>query len=484
MNRLAEIVAALDRGAVLVGTPDLHTWPVITGLTADSRKVTPGMLYCAVHGATQDGHAFVAAAHAAGAVAALVEREQPVDLPQILVRDGRRAAALAAETWYGRPGARLDLVGVTGTNGKTTSVTLLRHVLGALEPMGAIGTLGAIDPAGAAVPSEAGNLTTPGPIDLQATLAALVERGARGAAMEVSSHSLDQGRVDGLVFRAAVFTNLTRDHLDYHKTVEEYFRAKAKLAQYLAPDGLEVVNADDPVWGRLRRDHRRVTFGEKGGDVTARGVTLDAEGARFELRTPMGSAAVRLPLLGHFNVSNALGVAACAWGLGVPVDAIADRLTAAPQVPGRMERLAERPCMVLRDYAHTPDALERALETLRPLTTGRLLVVFGAGGDRDRGKRAPMGEVCVRLADIAIATSDNPRTEDPEKILDDVEAGMQAKPHYREADRRRAIALALGLARPGDTLLLAGKGHETYQVIGTDKVPFDERTIVTELGAQ
>jgi len=338
MNTLQEVVAALERAQLLVEMPDLHTWPEITGLTADSRRVERGMLYCAVHGSVRDGHEFVAAARERGAAAALVEREQGVDVPQILVRDGRRAAAVAAEAWYDRPAAKLDLVGVTGTNGKTTSVTLLRHVLSALEPTGSIGTLGAFDPAGEPVPSEAGNLTTPGPIDLQATLAALVARGARGAAMEVSSHSLDQGRVDGLVFRAAVFTNLTRDHLDYHKTLEDYFRAKAKLVQFIAPDGLEVVNADDPAWVRLRREHRRVTFGERGGEVTARRVVLDATGARFELVTPMGSAEVRLPLLGRFNVANALGVAACAWGLGVPVETVAERLTGAPQVPGRMER--------------------------------------------------------------------------------------------------------------------------------------------------
>src|SRR6266581_207284 len=259
-----------------------------------------------LRGSVQDGHQFVAAARERGAVAALVEREQPVELPQVLVRDGRRAAATAAAAWYGTPAAKLDLVGVTGTNGKTTSVTLARHVLSALEPTGSIGTLGAFDPAGSSVPSEAGNLTTPGPIDLQATLAALVERGARGAAMEVSSHSLDQGRVDGLVFRAALFTNLTRDHLDYHKTLDDYFSAKARLLHYLAPDGLEVVNADDPAWRRLRREHRRVTFGERGGEVTARRVTLDASGSRFELVTPTGDASVRLPLLGRFNVSNAL----------------------------------------------------------------------------------------------------------------------------------------------------------------------------------
>lgn len=483
MTGLDRLVTALEGAQLLVETPDLHTWPEIAGLTADSRKVEPGMLYCAIRGSVQDGHAFVAAARERGAVAALVEREQPVDLLQVLVRDGRRAATVAAEAWYDRPAAKLDLVGVTGTNGKTTTVTLLRHVLSALEPTGSIGTLGAFDPAGEPVPSEAGNLTTPGPIDLQATLAALVERGARGAAMEVSSHSLDQGRVDGLAFRAGVFTNLTRDHLDYHKTLDDYFRAKAKLVGYLAPDGLEVVNADDPAWQRLRREHRRVTFGERGGDVTARRVSLDAQGARFELVTPTGRADVRLPLLGRFNVANALGVAACAWGFGVPVETVAESLTHAPQVPGRMERIAERPCIVLRDYAHTPDALERALETLRRLTQGRLIVVFGAGGDRDPGKRAPMGEVCARLADLAIATSDNPRTEDPEKILDQVEAGMRGKAHHREVDRRRAIAYALQQARASDTVLLAGKGHETYQVVGTEKQPFDERVVVRELGA-
>jgi UDP-N-acetylmuramoyl-L-alanyl-D-glutamate--2,6-diaminopimelate ligase len=483
MTDLAGIVAALERAQLLVEAPDLHTWPELTGLTADSRKVERGMLYCSVRGSVQDGHQYVSAARERGAVAALVERELEVDLPQVLVRDGRRAAAVAAEAWFDRPAAKLDLVGVTGTNGKTTSVTLLRHVLSALEPMGSIGTLGAFDPDGAVVPSEAGNLTTPGPIDLQATLAALVARGARGAAMEVSSHSLDQGRVDGLVFRAAVFTNFTRDHLDYHKTLEDYFRAKAKLLGYLAPDGLEVVNADDPAWARLRRGHRRVTFGEREGEVTARRVSLDATGARFELVTPMGEAPVHLPLLGRFNVANALGVAACAWGLGVPVDTVAERLSDAPQVPGRMERIAARPATVLRDYAHTPDALERAIETLRPLTAGRLIVVFGAGGDRDRGKRAPMGEIAVKLADVAIATSDNPRTENPERILDEVEAGMRTKPHERVTDRRRAIARALELARLGDTVLLAGKGHETYQVIGTEKQHFDEREVVRELGA-
>ncbi|HEV2670678.1 MAG TPA: UDP-N-acetylmuramoyl-L-alanyl-D-glutamate--2,6-diaminopimelate ligase [Gemmatimonadales bacterium] len=483
------VIDALVRAGMLVESPGGRL-PEITGLTADARRIERGMLFCAVRGAVQDGHQFLADAAARGAVAALVESRQSVAIPQIVVRNGRRAAAAAAEAWYGRPAARLQLIGVTGTNGKTTSVILTRHVMSALWPMGAIGTLGAMDPAGQLVESEAGNLTTPGPIDLQATLAALVERGASGVAMEVSSHSLDQGRVDGLVFRAAIFTNLTRDHLDYHETFDAYFKAKAKLVGYLADAGLAVVNVDDAAWARLPRTPRRITFGvalngKTKPDVTARDVHVDAKGARFQLVTADGAHPVALPLLGRFNVANALGVAACAIGLDVPAAIVAERLSTAPQVPGRMERIAVDPCVVLRDYAHTPDALERALETVREVTPrgGRVIAVFGAGGDRDRGKRAPMGEIATRLADVAIATSDNPRTEDPQRILDDVEAGMTGKSHYRIVDRRAAIAQALELARAGDTVLLAGKGHETYQVVGTTKQPFDEREIVRSLGA-
>jgi UDP-N-acetylmuramoyl-L-alanyl-D-glutamate--2,6-diaminopimelate ligase len=484
-------VDGLARAGVLIDPPDTRAAPLptITGITADARRLERGMLFCAVRGAALDGHTFVADAAARGAAAALVEVKQPVALPQIVVRNGRRAAAIAAEAWYRHPAARLQMIGVTGTNGKTTSVILARHVLSALWPMGAIGTLGAFDPAGAPVESEAGNLTTPGPIDLQATLARLLERGARGVAMEVSSHSLDQGRVDGLTFRAGIFTNLTRDHLDYHETFEAYFAAKAKLIGYLADAGLAVINADDAAWARLPPPPRRITFSDTtaGADVTARDVRVDAKGARFVLVTTQGSHPVALPLLGRFNVANALGVAACAVGLNVPPNAVAELLSTSPQVPGRMERIALDPCVVLRDYAHTPDALERALETVREVTSpsGRVIVVFGAGGDRDRGKRAPMGEIAGRLADIAIVTSDNPRTEDPEKILDDVEAGMtgRGRPHYRIVDRRAAIGQALELAREGDTVLLAGKGHETYQIVGTTKQPFDEREVVRSLGA-
>ena len=297
--------------------------------------------------------------------------------------------------------------------------------------------------------------------------------------MEASSHSLDQGRLDGLGFAAGVFTNLTRDHLDYHGTMESYLAAKLKLTTLLTLQGVEVINLDDDAWRVLPTRAPRVTFGlHAAADLRASGVVLDAGGSRFRLEGRYGHAEASLPLLGDFNVSNALAAAACALGLGRPLDDVVSRLAATPQVPGRMERVAEAPCIVLRDYAHTPDALERALATLRPLTSGRIIVVFGCGGDRDRGKRPIMGRIAAEGADLAIATSDNPRTEDPGAIIDDIEQGMGGVPHLRIVDRLAAIHAALGEARWGDTLLLAGKGHETYQVLGTEKVPFDERAIV------
>ena len=474
----AQVLDALRREDLLLDAP--RELPEISGITTDSRTVVPGVLYAAVRGSETDGHRFVADAARRGAVAAMVEVPQEAALAQVLVRDGRRAALAAARAWHGDPSRQLVLIGVTGTNGKTTTTGLLRHLLNGAGTAGSIGTLGAYDGAGAAVPSA--GLTTPGPVDLQATLAALRDRGTTHVVMETSSHSLDQGRVDGLTFAAGVFTNLTRDHLDYHGSMEHYLAAKLRLSSYLALDGIEVVNLDDPVWRAMPDRNGRVTFGQHpAADVRASGLAMDAAGSRFRLGSRWGSAEVALPLLGDFNVANALAAAACALGMGRPIGEVAQRLAAAPQVPGRMERIAGRPCVVLRDYAHTPDALERALATLRPLTAGKLIVVFGCGGDRDRGKRPIMGRIAAELADLAVVTSDNPRTEDPDAIIHDIEEGMGSVPHLRETDRREAIAVALQAAGPDDTVLLAGKGHETYQVIGTEKVPFDEREIVRAL---
>jgi UDP-N-acetylmuramoyl-L-alanyl-D-glutamate--2,6-diaminopimelate ligase len=475
----AELTDELKRAGLLISASGTPT--AVANLTSDSRTVTPGSVYVAVRGSQSDGHRFVAEAVRRGAAAVVVESPQQSGVPEIVVQDGRRAALALGSAWYGHPARRLRLVGVTGTNGKTTTTALVRHLLNARGSAGSIGTIGAIDGSGAAVDSTAGTLTTPGPIDLQATFAALVDRGVTDVVMEASSHSLDQGRLDGLTFAAGIFTNVTRDHLDYHGTMEGYLAAKLRLSTLLGTAGAAVVNLDDEAWRALSDGGRRLTFGlHASADVRASGVRLDAAGSCFTLASRFGTALVAVPLLGDFNVSNALGAAACALALGHPVGDVVARLTEAPQVPGRMERISDRPCVVLRDYAHTPDALERALAALRPLTRGRLVVLFGCGGDRDRGKRPIMGRIAVELADLAVVTSDNPRTENPDAIIDEIERGMGGVPHLRDADRLKAIKQILAQVRPDDTLLLAGKGHETYQVIGTEKVPFDERQIVKQ----
>jgi UDP-N-acetylmuramoyl-L-alanyl-D-glutamate--2,6-diaminopimelate ligase len=472
-----QLLDELRRGDLLLSAP--QAGPAPTGIGMDSRTIAPGVVYVAVRGSQVDGHRFVADAVKRGAPAVVVESPQQAGVPEIVVRDGRRAALALGQAWYGHPGRRLTLIGVTGTNGKTTTTGLIRHLFNAEGRAGSIGTLGAFDGHDRPVESTAGSLTTPGPIDLQATLAELVRRGSTHVAMEASSHSLDQGRLDGLSFAAGVYTNLTRDHLDYHGTMEAYLASKLKLSTLLGVAGVEVVNLDDPAWCVLPPRSPRVTFGlHAGADVRAAGVVLDASGSRFRLEGRFGSTEASLPLLGDFNVSNALAAAAAALGLERPLSDVVERLAQAPQVPGRMERISDIPCTVLRDYAHTPDALERALATLRPLTRGRLIVVFGCGGDRDKGKRPIMGRLAAEGSDLAIVTSDNPRTEDPAAIIDDVEQGMGDVPHQRFVDRLAAIHAALETSRPGDTVLLAGKGHETYQVLGTTKVPFDEREIV------
>lgn len=475
-----DLLDELRRADILISAPE--EGPTPAGVTMDSRTVRRGELYVAVRGSQADGHRFVPDAVKRGAAAVAVEQPAGSGVPEIVVRDGRRAALALGAAWYGHPARRLTLVGITGTNGKTTTTGLIRHLLDREGDSGSIGTLGAFDGRGASVNSTAGTLTTPGPIDLQATLATMLDRGCTTVTMEASSHSLDQGRLDGLTFAAGVFTNLTRDHLDYHQSMEAYLAAKLRLGDLLATGGVEVVNLDDEAWRALPVRRRRITFGlHPAADLHASGVVLDAAGSRFRVSGCFGAAEASLPLLGDFNVANALAAAACALGLGRPLSEVVERLAAAPQVPGRMERIAERPCTVLRDYAHTPDALERALATLRPLTRGRLIVVFGCGGDRDRGKRPLMGRIAAELADLAVVTSDNPRTEDPGAIIDEIEQGMGNVSHRRSVDRLEAIQLALAQARGGDTVLLAGKGHETYQVLGTEKVSFDEREIVARL---
>lgn len=471
------LLTALRREGLLVSAPELGV--PLRGLSIDTRTITSGQLYCAVRGTTSDGHDFAADAITRGAVAVMGERPMSAGVPEILVTDGRRAASVAARAWYGDPAAEMTLVGITGTNGKTTTTGLVRHLFNSTGTAGSIGTLGAFDGAGQPVPSTAGSLTTPGPVDLHATFAALRDRGVTHVVMETSSHSLDQGRLDGLTFAAGVFTNLTHEHLDYHRTMEDYLAAKMRLSALLGLSGFEIVNADDPAWSALPAFPRRLTFGESpDADVRAEDVLLEAGGSQFRLSGRFGQAPVRIPLMGSFNVSNALAAAATGLALGISLDDVVALLDAAPQVPGRMERLADGPMTVLRDYAHTPDAMTRVLATLRPLTRGRLILIFGCGGDRDRTKRPEMARIAVEGADLVAITPDNPRTEDPERIMDDMESGMGGAHHLRFSDREVAIHQVLADAGPGDTVLLAGKGHETYQIIGKTKHPFDERTIV------
>jgi UDP-N-acetylmuramoyl-L-alanyl-D-glutamate--2,6-diaminopimelate ligase len=456
-----------------------------TDITDDSRRVSRGALFVAVRGAAFDGHDYLGAAASLGATGAIVEDEARSSLPSFVVRDARRAAGAAARAAFADPASRLTMVGVTGTNGKTTTVGLLRHLLDEPgETAASIGTLGVRRGSAGDVMPGGGGLTTPGVVELQRVLRQLVDDGVTRVAMEVSSHSLDQRRVEGVEFEAAVFTNVSRDHLDYHQTMEAYVAAKARLLDYVAADGVVVVNADDRAWDVLPKSRRFVRFGmETPSDVTATDIQWTPRGSQWMLAAGGDHATVALPLVGAFNVANALGAAAAAWALGHPVESIAARLSTAPQVPGRLERLLERPA-VLRDYAHTPDALERAFEALRPFVKGRLIVVFGCGGDRDRGKRPQMGDIAESGADHVILTSDNPRTEDPEQILDDIEAGMRNTNHERIENRRAAIARALAIASPDDLVLLAGKGHETYQIRGTTSHPFDEQVVVRELAAE
>jgi UDP-N-acetylmuramoyl-L-alanyl-D-glutamate--2,6-diaminopimelate ligase len=454
----------------------------VSGISDDSRKVSPGDVFIAVRGWNSDGHDYLDAATKRGAQLAIVEDPSRTMLPTLAVREGRRAAALASAIAYGEPARNLQLLGVTGTNGKTTTTSIMRHLFDDGNATSAsIGTLGVLLGTQGKVLPGGGGLTTPGPVELQRVLRDLADRGVRTVAMEVSSHSLDQKRVEGLEFDVAVFTNLTRDHLDYHGTMESYLKAKALLLDYLKHDGTAVINADADEWKALHPRSRPLTFGlHATAEVRAEGVRFTSRGSEWRLVTPSGTAGVVLPLIGEVNVENALAAAASAFVLGQSPAVVADRLATVPQVAGRLEIISTNPT-VLRDYAHTPDALERSLKTARAFTRGKLIVVFGCGGDRDKGKRPLMGEIAGREADCAIVTSDNPRTEDPDAIIDDIEAGMRGSQHERVTDRLSAIRRAIDLAGEDDIVLLAGKGHETYQIRGTTSYPFDEKAIVQEI---
>jgi UDP-N-acetylmuramoyl-L-alanyl-D-glutamate--2,6-diaminopimelate ligase len=452
----------------------------VRGVSQDSREVRPGDLFLAWTGTASDAHDFVADAAARGAVATVVERPLEVAIPQLVVSDGRRAAALAADVVMGSPSRELLTFGVTGTNGKTTTALLIRHLMGPDVPTAVIGTLGLLEREGVRPGSE--RLTTPGPVQVAVWLRELADGGMSAVVIEASSHALAQHRLDAIAFDVVVFTNLSQDHLDYHADLADYLSAKARLVELAARDGTVVVNGAEPAWKALQPEGRalRSYAVEADADVRATDVELAADGTAFVLVVDGEARRVRTPLLGRFNVENALAASAAALAAGVSLDDVVARLATAPQPKGRLEAVATSPFTVLIDFAHTPAGLESALAAVKPLTRGRLIVVFGAGGDRDRSKRRPMAEAVRRVADLIVLTSDNPRTEDPERILDDLAGGLEGSAFERIADRRAAIEAALRAARPGDTVVLAGKGHETYQVVGTTKHPFDERQVVSE----
>ena len=462
----------------------------IEGIAHDSREVRPGFLFAALRGLTHDGHDFIDDAAGRGAVAVMVDRPAaaPSGLTVVRVADSRRALGQISAAFYGHPSRHLKTIGVTGTNGKGATTFLVDAILRrAGRPCGIIGTMGVVI-GGTIEPTDR---TTPEAPALQRSLRTMVDRGCQYAAVEVASHALAMERVAGCHFDAGVFTNLTRDHLDFHKSMEAYLAAKSRLFAGLSDDGWTVLNADDPAAAVLRRVTRArvMTYGLHGSaDVRGREVRLHLRGAEFVADTPAGAARVALRLAGEFNVANALAALAVGLTQGIALDVIAEALASMPGIPGRFESVDEgQPFAVIVDYAHTPDGLDNVLRTARQITRGRVIVVFGCGGDRDRTKRPMMGRIAAERADHVIVTSDNPRSEPPRAIIDEITPGVDAGADGRqvavdvEPDRRRAIGLAVGAAAPGDLVLIAGKGHESYQEIAGVRQAFDDRQVVREV---
>ena len=486
--KLSDVIAGTGAAGALATDPE------VTLVTGDSRAVRPGAIFFALPGVKTDGHAFALAAAQAGAVAVVAER--PVACAPallLLAPSARRAMALAAANFHGRPGDALTLAGVTGTKGKTTITYLIEACARAGQvPAGVMGTVsnryGQVE--------RTASHTTGESTDVMAFLAEMRQAGVRLAVMEVSSHALAQDRVAGLRFQAAGFTNLTRDHLDYHADFPSYFAAKRRLfAEHMAQGGVAVVNAADPYGSRLAAEMgpaRQVwRFGSRAEDeLRATDVTIDLAGIRATVETPRGQVSIRSPLVGAHNVENLLCAAGLSLAVGLSREAVSAGLSACPGAPGRLELVEARGVKAFVDYAHTDDALSRALAALRALSPRRLLVVFGCGGDRDRGKRPLMGLAAGKGADMVVVTSDNPRSEDPDAIIAAIVPGVEqaglsrigeaaaregARGYLVLPDRREAIQLALDTAQPGDAVLIAGKGHEDYQIVGAEKRHFDDR---------
>lgn len=489
---VAQLVAALNGQVAIIdqrGALDRS----VTSVTDDSRAVASGSLFVAVRGERVDGHRFVAQAIQAGAVAIVSQESvEVVSLPLVKVADSRKALGLIGSRFYGDPSARLSMIGVTGTNGKTTTTYLCKALLeGIGRHVGLIGTV-AYQIGAETIPASH---TTPGALELQGLLMKMTQVQLDSVVMEVSSHALAMDRTAGCEYDAAVFTNLTQDHLDYHRTMEEYFQAKLRLFTGLGigkkTGQRAIVNMDDPRGAQIRNACRVPVWGfaVKGqADIKAEKVRLSMNGSTFSAATPSGTFTVESRLVGEHNVYNLLGAIGVALHVGATCDQVREAVERVTNVPGRFERVsAGQDFTVVVDYAHTEDALVRLLTAAQALRTHRIITLFGCGGDRDRGKRPKMGRAAVEYSDVVVLTSDNPRTEDPMAILQEVEVGvreaLQRRSHveyHLVPDRRDAIGMAMRLARSGDIVLIAGKGHEDYQIIGTKKVHFDDREVARE----
>ncbi|NQU06952.1 MAG: UDP-N-acetylmuramoyl-L-alanyl-D-glutamate--2,6-diaminopimelate ligase [Candidatus Abyssubacteria bacterium] len=485
--KLSELAEALQE-KTLEGNADVE----ITGVSTDSRTIQPGNLFVAIAGSTADGHRYMEDALKRGAVALAGEASPPAAGEAAFIRtpNSRIAAALLAEAFHGYPSRKLSVVGITGTNGKSSTLYLIRSILSAANlPSSAVGT---ISYSVGDTTTPALN-TTPGPVELSSALRKAVDAGHEYFVMEVSSHALHQYRVEALRFKVAVFTNLSLDHLDYHISIEEYFKAKRRLFELLpgAEEGATaVISADDSrseeVAAATAAD--KITFGIKNqADIRARNVKMSLSRTSFDVATPQGEFSVSLKLLGRHSVYNALAATGACLALGIDIPTIKAGLEALVVVPGRFERIREGQVLeVIVDYAHTPEALESLLESARSICKGKLIIVFGAGGDRDRSKRPKMGELAAKLSDFSVVTSDNPRTEDLYRIALDIEIGFQKMgkergQHYLViVDRREAIEEALATAEVGDIVIIAGKGHETYQIFKDKTIEFDDRTVVRD----
>lgn len=485
--KLRELLASVKDIVKLPEHPAMDA--EINGLTTNSHATSPGDVFIGMPGTRVDGGEFWESAIQAGAIAAVISQQAAEKIPPyeggespcvIVASDMTKACAKLAAAFYGYPGHAMKLVGVTGTNGKTTTSHLIEYFLErADKPTALMGTLYTRWKGF----SETAVHTTPFAVELQKQLAAAVNAGNEYGVMEVSSHALAQGRVQGCQFEVAVFSNLTQDHLDYHKDMEDYFSAKALLfsPEYLG--GKAIINIDDAYGKRLveglGKDTWSYSVNNSGADLWMSDLNYEPNGVSGTMHTPMGDVAFRSPLVGQYNLENLLSAVGAVLHLGLDIEVVAGAIADFPGVPGRMERVqidTLQDISVIVDYAHTPDSLENLLKASRPFIPGKMICVFGCGGDRDRTKRPKMGKIAAELADVAVVTSDNPRTEDPEKILQDILAGIPESVNpVVVCDRATAIRTAILQAQPGDGILLAGKGHEDYQILGTEKIHFDDR---------